>query len=487
MELRHLRYFVAVAEELHFHRAATRLHISQPPLSQQIRALERELGVTLLARNRRRVALTAAGAGFLEDARAILAAVDRAAERARDDRARRRRARSRSASSARRCSARRSPTSCASSAPSIPDVELVLRELPTTAQLSALLAGELDVGVIRGPVELRRARRAARADDDPARAPGRGAARRPPRSPRAGALRAEELRGESFVILARREAPGLYAGLAAAMGEAGGLPEDVLEVAEMQTIISLVAGGFGVSLVPASVGQVDRSGVDVPADSPARRRRSSSRSRGGAARISPVRNEFRQGRPRRQRAPTRTDRRSLNVQGPRGVKIVHGGLARGGEEDTAYDRARLVCPIPIFSRCDPSMRISSSARRRVQRSEGDPCRRAATSCSATTARPVQARRRRRPASCSRAPSAHVLNVWEPVERIVARYAVLAPFMGEELGAADDDAEAEAAGDRRRRRRARRGGRARRRSRTPRSSSPRSGRRCSRSPRSSTRT
>ena len=74
-------------------------------------------------------------------------------------------------------------------------------------------------------------------------------------------LRAEDLRGESFVILARREAPGLYAGLAAAMGDAGGLPDDVLEVAEMQTIISLVAGGFGVSLVPASVGQVDRSGV----------------------------------------------------------------------------------------------------------------------------------------------------------------------------------------------------------------------------------
>ena len=74
-------------------------------------------------------------------------------------------------------------------------------------------------------------------------------------------LRPEDLRGESFVILARREAPGLYASLVAAMHGAGGVPEDVLEVVEMQTIISLVAGGFGVSLVPASVGQVDRSGV----------------------------------------------------------------------------------------------------------------------------------------------------------------------------------------------------------------------------------
>ena len=74
-------------------------------------------------------------------------------------------------------------------------------------------------------------------------------------------LRAVDLRGEAFVILNRREAPGLYASLASAMGDAGGLGDDVLEVAEMQTIISLVAGGFGVSLVPTSVGSVDRSGV----------------------------------------------------------------------------------------------------------------------------------------------------------------------------------------------------------------------------------
>ena len=139
MELRHLRYFVAVAEELHFHRAATRLHISQAPLSQQIRALERELGVALLARNRRRVALTAAGEGFLEDARAILASVERATERAR--------------AIARGSQGTLSigfvgsamfsptlPTMLRAFRAEHPDVELVLRELQTMAQLTALAA-----------------------------------------------------------------------------------------------------------------------------------------------------------------------------------------------------------------------------------------------------------------------------------------------------------------------------------------------------------
>lgn len=254
MELRHLRYFVAVAEELHFHRAAERLHISQPPLSQQIRALESELGVQLLERNRRSVSLTAAGAVFLREAREILAAVDAAAETAR----------SVARGDAGRLALGFVGSAMHSALPGIlrahrrafPQVELVLTELPTAAQLAALMAGRIDAGVIRPPVREpglvfetihREPVVIALPEDHPL------AARRD--------VALADLVEEPFVLLARREAPGLYESLNTAMAGAGGVPEVVQEAREMQTVVGLVAAGLGVSLVPASVGADEHRGV----------------------------------------------------------------------------------------------------------------------------------------------------------------------------------------------------------------------------------
>ena len=247
MELRHLRSFVAVAEELHFHRAAARLHISQPPLSQQIKALEQELGVRLLDRNRRGVALTPAGAALLPEARAILAAVEEARELTRRvARGEVGRLRVGFVGSAMHGAL---PRLLRTHRERLPGVELDLRELTSAAQVEAIQADRIDVGVVRPPV------------------PGDGLAFEAfereelivalPAGHRLEGrerLALRDLGEEPFVLLSRREAPGLQAAVTSAMARAVGAPEVVQEASEMQTVVGLVAAGLGISLVPASVG-----------------------------------------------------------------------------------------------------------------------------------------------------------------------------------------------------------------------------------------
>ena len=147
MELRHLRYFLAVAEELHFGRAAARLHISQPPLSQQIRRLEKELQAPLFHRTKRHVELTNAGRVFLGEARAIVAQAEHAAG---------------TVQRASRGEIGQLLVGCALWADFLngakiirlfarrhPDVEVELRDLTAPEQISALEAGRIHVGILR--------------------------------------------------------------------------------------------------------------------------------------------------------------------------------------------------------------------------------------------------------------------------------------------------------------------------------------------------
>ena len=255
MELRQLRYFVAVADELHFRRAAARLHISQPPLSQQIRALEEELGFALLVRTRRRVELTPAGAAFLRDARALLSELDGAVAGARRI----------NAGETGRVRISFVGSALLSIVPgtverfrrSRPAVEIELRERATVEGLRAVRAGAADVGLVRPPIE----------DDGVLHVQTvlreRTVAALPAGHPLA-ALRRVPLRrlaAEPLVLFPRDQAPGLHDLLIGSLAGAGAAPRVIQYAPEMLTIIGLVAAGTGVSLVPASVGRLALDGV----------------------------------------------------------------------------------------------------------------------------------------------------------------------------------------------------------------------------------
>jgi DNA-binding transcriptional LysR family regulator len=255
MELRHLRYFRAVAEELHFGRAAERLHIAQPPLSQQIRQLEQELGVPLLTRSTRRVELTPAGTAYLKRAIAVLDAVDDAGQQAR------RVAQGIEGQLTIGCvgSATYSvlPRLVRALRDELPHVEIGIRgEMLAPAQLDALLAGDIDLALLRPPVEnadvqcvtLRRDRLIVAL---PAEHP---LAQR-------DSLRIRDLRGEDFIAHAGRGRSVMGGLLAAVCADAGFAPRVRHEVSETSTLVTLVAAGLGVAVVPAPTADLDIAGV----------------------------------------------------------------------------------------------------------------------------------------------------------------------------------------------------------------------------------
>lgn len=252
MELRHLRYFVVVAEEGHFTRAAERLGMQQPPLSLQIRALEKELGFDLFRRHPKGAELTAGGLVFLREAQAILDGVRQGAARAAE-------------------AARGSAgtvhvgfTSSAAAHPLIPqitrayraawpDVSLHFTEGNAAELSEAVAAGKLNIGFLRLPVSQLPGVVFARLLEEEMLLvlPLGHCALEGRRNGAAVALAA--LKDEPFILVRRHGAPGMYSNLMDACLRAGFTPHKVIEVERMLTNISLVAAGAGVSAVPASM------------------------------------------------------------------------------------------------------------------------------------------------------------------------------------------------------------------------------------------
>jgi DNA-binding transcriptional LysR family regulator len=254
MELRHLRYFIVVAEERHFTRAAERLGMQQPPLSQQIRMLEDELGFALFRRHPKGAALTAAGEVFLDEARNVLAAVSAGAARA--------------ALASQGALGRLTIgfTSSAAAHPLIPRIVRAYRdawpgitldfvERSAAEVTDAIAAGKLDVAFLRQPVSRPPGLRfeCLLEEEMLLVLPTRHPLLDVHRGPGMPVIALAALRDEQFILVRRSGAPGMYANLIDACVRAGFTPRIAIEVERMLTNISLVAAGAGVSAVPASM------------------------------------------------------------------------------------------------------------------------------------------------------------------------------------------------------------------------------------------
>ncbi|WP_141430851.1 LysR family transcriptional regulator [Bacillus sp. 03113] len=254
MELRHLKYFITVAEQLHFGRAAEILKIAQPPLSRQIQQLEQELGILLFERSKRQVRLTDAGQVLLERAYQIFEVVDdsvRQVQRA-------------GGGEKGKITIGFVTTASYDVLPKIlreyqlryPDVEMELRELTTTKQIEALKKGELDVSFSRLPSDEKLLNKKTVLHETLIVA-------FPESHPFADKrkIHLSDLKNESFIIFPRHMGPNYYDEIIKLCIDSGFSPRIVQEAKHMHTTINLISSGIGLSIVPSSVRRLKRQGV----------------------------------------------------------------------------------------------------------------------------------------------------------------------------------------------------------------------------------
>jgi DNA-binding transcriptional LysR family regulator len=266
-DFRQLRYFIAVAEELSFTRAAQRLHLSQPPLSQQIQALEHDLGIRLLERDKRNVTLTEPGKLFLEHARQILAMADDARIQVAE------------AAAGYSGHLRLAYTVSVSFHPALPqilirmgqnapNVRIWLSEMYTEPQFSAIRLGQIDVGLVRDVPNHEDDAHALRIDVID-REPLLLALPAGHRLADRDQLELAEVAGEPFVIQPRELAATLYDRLVQLAAKAGFHPVVRQQAQQLNGLLALVAAGIGLALIPASMRVVKLAGVSyVPLADP---------------------------------------------------------------------------------------------------------------------------------------------------------------------------------------------------------------------------
>ncbi len=260
MEFRHLRYFLVLAEELHFGRAARRLSISQPPLSLNIQQLEASVGARLFTRNSKQVTLTAAGLAFVPAAQALLDQAAQAARHARDV----------GQGMAGSLAIGFSGTMLYSGLPGIlerfqaqhPLLRLMLKELSSSEQLVELAHDRLDIGFVhttRVPAELSQILVSSQALV--------GCLPDGHRLAQQATLSLNALQGEPFAVVSRAVSPDYHERILGICTDAGFHPEIRYELRHWLSVVSLVSQGMGVALVPAALGRSAIAGtVFIPLD-----------------------------------------------------------------------------------------------------------------------------------------------------------------------------------------------------------------------------